>query len=169
MAACKFIQKDTTKNNLRNAFSLYPTGVSVATTLKHEQVVAITINSLTSVSLAPGLLSWCIDSHSGSASTFQHCKEFAISILTDQQEDIAKYFALKGADKSTFFQPKKHHTAPTIDNCCAYFKCQLYQSLVLGDHIMIVGKIIQYQLINNNPLVFAKGQFQTLNGKTKPR
>ena len=147
---------------LRASLGQFPTGVAVVTALaENTRPVGMTINSFNSVSLTPALVSWCIDQQSASYRTFARAKSFAITVLGEDQIELAMRFATRGANK---FRGIKYgaEDAPVIPNGCAWFKCENYRSILLGDHLMLVGKIVAFARNPIQPLVFKSGQFQQL-------
>ena len=67
---------------LRAALGQFSTGIAIVTALDREQQpVGMTINSFSSVSLTPALVSWCIDRRAASYSTFTRAARFALSVL----------------------------------------------------------------------------------------
>lgn len=154
------------KNNaiplLRASLGQFPTGVAIVTAIaKNAQPVGMTINSFNSVSLTPALISWCIDRQSASYRTFSRAKSFAVTVLAEDQTDLAMRFATRGANKFRGFE-HHHNEAPVIPNGCAWFKCENYHSILLGDHLMLVGKIVEFAKNPIQPLVFKGGEFQQL-------
>ena len=148
------------KRELRNALGQFPTGVAIVTALtENHQPVGMTINSLTSISLTPALISWSIDHGSASYEVFAKTESFAVSVLAENQADLAIRFATRGADKFWDLEINPD-VAPVIPNGCAWFKCQAYQSILLGDHTMLVGEVIEFDTNPLQPLVFRGGQFQ---------
>jgi 3-hydroxy-9,10-secoandrosta-1,3,5(10)-triene-9,17-dione monooxygenase reductase component len=154
------IENNDERRRLRNALGRFPTGVAIATTLSaSKQPVGMTINSLVSISLAPALLAWSIDRGSASYDVFTHAKSFAVTVLAQAQESIAIRFATRGAEKFAGLEVD-FSEAPVIPNACAWFKCETCQSIPLGDHALLVGRIIEYETSTLPPLVFLGGQFQ---------
>ncbi len=155
--------KNSDKNNsLRGSLGQFPTGVAIVTALTENlQPVGMTINSFNSVSLTPALISWCIDHRAASYKTFARAKSFTVTVLAEDQADLAMRFATPRADK---FQGIKYncYDAPVIPNGCAWFKCETYRSILLGDHTMLVGKVIEFGKTPLQPLIFKGGQFQQL-------
>ncbi len=150
------------KSELRDALGQFPTGVAIVTTLDDKlQPVGMTINSFSSISLAPALVSWCIDRRAVSYETFTKARSFSITVLADHQGDLAMRFATRGADKFRDIAIDDNE-APIVPDGCAWFKCDIYRSILLGDHTMLVGKIIEYARYPIPPLVFRGGQFQQL-------
>lgn len=148
------------KRELRAALGRFPTGVAIVTAVSEsKQPVGMTINSLTSISLAPALLAWSIDQRSASHDIFASAESFTVTVLTETQADLAIRFATRGADKfgGLDIDPR---SAPVIPNGCAWFKCNAYRSIELGDHTMLVGRVIEFESRPLEPLVFIGGQFQ---------
>ncbi len=155
----------TSRNNdqtrrLRNALGRFPTGVAIVTAMSDDnRPVGMTINSLTSISLAPALLAWSIDRGAASYDIFVNADRFAVTVLSDRQAELAMRFATRGADKFQGLEFDRSG-APVIPNACASFHCDSWRSIPLGDHTMLVGKIIDYDHSALPPLVFLGGQFQ---------
>ena len=148
--------------SLRGTLGQFPTGVAIVTTLAaNHKPVGMTINSFNSISLTPALVSWCIDHRAVSYETFAKSKSFAITVLAEDQTELAMRFATQGANKFQGIEPNCSD-APVIPNGCAWFKCQTYHSILLGDHTMMVGKVIEFEQNPIKPLVFQGGHFQQL-------
>jgi flavin reductase (DIM6/NTAB) family NADH-FMN oxidoreductase RutF len=155
-------QNDSQAGALRVAFSRFPTGVAVVTALAENRLpVGMTISSFNSVSLSPALISWCIDRDAASYAAFSRARAFSVSVLSDDQAELAQRFATRGANKFHDI-PVEHRAAPLIPDACAWFKCETCHSVILGDHAMLIGKVINFSDNGARPLVFAGGRFQEL-------
>ncbi len=148
--------------SLRSTLGQFPTGVAIVTALaENHQPVGMTINSFNSVSLTPALVSWCIDHQAVSYATFTKTKSFAVTVLAENQAELAQRFATRGANKFRGIDIIGN-AVPIIPHGCAWFKCETYRSILLGDHMMLVGKIVEFAKNPVQPLVFKGGQFQQL-------
>ena len=155
-------QQDRQVNALRSALGRFSTGVAVVSAIaENGQPVGMTINSFGSVSLQPALVSWCIDRESASYAAFIDCSAFSISILSEEQAELALRFATRGADKFADI-PLRRRRAPWIPDACAWFECESYRRIVLGDHAMLIGKVTDFSISGARPLVFAGGRLQEL-------
>ena len=155
-------QQEIPENALRSALGRFPTGVAVVTTVAaNGQPAGMTINSFGSVSLQPALISWCIARESASYAAFIEAGSFAVSILSEEQAELAMRFATRGANKFADI-PLRRRAAPLVPDACAWFECESYRKLVLGDHAMLVGKVIDFSVNGARPLVFAGGRLQEL-------
>ncbi len=149
---------------LRNALGCYPTGVAVVTTRgRSGDAVGMTINSFCSISLNPPLLGWCLDLRSGSYTDFRCARGFTVSVLNEQQVDLARRFATRGADKFAGMNLEAlNQDGIEIPGACAAFRCRLQRVIPLGDHVMLVGQVMTFGSADRAPLTFAHGDFHRL-------
>jgi len=147
---------------LRNALGQFTTGVAIVTAAGDASgPVGMTINSFASVSLEPALVSWCIDRHAVSYETFVNARHFGITVLAEYQAELAMRFAARGADKFRDIETVGS-AAPVVTGGCAWFKCELFRSIPLGDHTMIIGEIEEFTYYPVAPLIFSGGSFAQL-------
>lgn len=147
---------------LREALGAYPTGVAIVTALgENRRPVGMTINSFAPVSLTPPLVSWSIGRNAASYAAFADAKRFTITILSAQQGAIASRFAMRGADKFRDIE-EDGLEAPIIDGGLAWFRCETHCSILLGDHRMLIGRVLEFGRSAGTPLVFAHGNLQGL-------
>jgi len=148
---------------------MYPTGVAIVTTACDDGGPAgMTINSFSSISMEPALIGWCIDRSAASYPIFSRCSAFTISVLGQDQQQLASIFATANADKfgaiaSAPVDNDATSAGPVIPGASAWLRCQLYRQVPLGDHLMLVGEVTDFVRYSVQPLVFAQGQFGQLN------
>ena len=167
---CKTLQVLPEQKKLRRELAQFPTGVAVVTTVTETgEAVGMTINSFSSVSLMPALVSWCIDRSALSYAVFARASRFAITVLNDNQDELARRFARKGIDK--FSDIETHPTEPVvIPGGCAWFQCETHQRFLLGDHLMLIGKVKSSEgSARHSPMVFARGEFHALSDYSTDR
>lgn len=131
---------------LRSAFGSFITGVAVVTARRADgEAVGFTANSFTSVSLDPPLLLVCPGRLLSSYETFCTCTHFAVNILSDGQEDVANVFAGYKGDR--FGKIPHHldlHGVPLIDNASSQFSCTRHEAIPMGDHCLLVGRVVAF-------------------------
>jgi flavin reductase (DIM6/NTAB) family NADH-FMN oxidoreductase RutF len=155
-------QDETQARALRAALGRFPTGVAVVTALTDNLLpVGMTISSFNSVSLSPALISWCIDRDAASYATFSRVRAFSVSVLSQNQAELAMRFATRGANKFHDI-PLTHEREPLIPDACAWFRCEAFHRVILGDHAMLIGSVVDFSASGGRPLVFAGGRFQEL-------
>lgn len=150
---------------LRDAFGCFATGVTVITTNPENQpVLGMTANSFSSVSLDPPLVLWCLGKESDCLGVFETVDNFAINILSAEQEDLSNHCAKQGDHSLDDFDWRAGATgAPILDGVLATLDCEVAQRIDAGDHIIMLGKVVD--LIDGTgkaPLIFSQGRYRTL-------
>lgn len=151
-----------TSEDFRKTLGQFVTGVSVITTLDaSNQPAGITINSLSSVSLDPPLILFCLNKESHLLTTFQKTKHFAANILTLDQTELSNNFARNVPKKWELADIETHHTGiPIFKDTQATIICENYQHYDGGDHMIFLGKVIELSHdANKSPLVYFQGQY----------
>lgn len=154
----------TDQEQLRAAFSTFLTGVTVVTTRAADgSPVGFTANSFTSVSLDPPLLLVCLSNTLNCLDAFERTESFAVNILSANQQDVSNTFAAYDGDR---FEQISHHggktTSPLLDNCSAWFDCQVHQRVAAGDHTIYIGRILDYQFEESDPLGYSRQGYFSL-------
>jgi flavin reductase (DIM6/NTAB) family NADH-FMN oxidoreductase RutF len=143
----------------RRTLGAFATGVCVVTAKVGEQVVAITINSFTSVSLTPRLVLWCLDDRSDRYSYFAQAETFAISVLGADQEPISSRFARSGAFWAEAHDLADLSGAPVIRGALAALACRTVETRTLGDHLVIVGEAFAHDGRAGDGLTYFRGRY----------
>lgn len=150
---------------LRKIMGKFATGVAIATTIDNEnKPIGITINSLTSVSLNPPLLLFCITKNSSTLNAFQTSQNFAINIMAENQIELSRRFAKNNFDKFENIEIKSsHNKMPIFENSLAIFDCKKNAQYDGGDHIIFLGEIENAQAeLNNSPLIYFSGHYEKI-------
>lgn len=151
-------------NDFKQTLGCFATGITIATTLYNEKNYGITINSFTSVSLEPPLISFCLGKNSASYQAFSTNKFFAINILADDQQNLSQNFAMR---EQKNWDKNSHNIVDNkfiiLNGIIAYLKCELYNKFDGGDHTILIGKIIQLQkLSDKKPLIYFQSNYHKL-------
>jgi 3-hydroxy-9,10-secoandrosta-1,3,5(10)-triene-9,17-dione monooxygenase reductase component len=156
-------------DELRDALRRFVTGVTVVTGLDHSgALVGMTANSFTSVSFEPPLILVCLSCRSRSYGSLIGSGRFAINVLSDDQADIARDFAIRGGDRSTICPWRLSERGyPVLENHLTALECRLAQEHKTGDHAILVGAVEGLSVRDDDgaPLVFYGGR---LFGLTAP-
>lgn len=155
---------DFDTRQLRNTLGSYATGVTVVTALDPDgKPRAMTANSFSSVSLDPPLVLWSIGNDSTGFDVFTKCKSFAIHILKQDQEELSGRFASREA--RTFDDIAMEHGIggiPLFGDYLARFQCEIHQCVPAGDHVIIIGKVLDMEQKEGAPLVFQGGKYRQI-------
>ena len=147
--------------DLRRAFGAFATGVTIVTTSDESgQPVGFTANSFSSVSLDPPLVSVSIAKSAFGLSLFTESKGLVINILAEHQRDLSNRFASRGVDKFAGVSWIAGHSgAPRLDSVVAWFDCENFQQVDAGDHVILIGKVVDYRYNTDAPLGFCRGAY----------
>lgn len=156
---------------LREAMRNFATGVCVVTTFidgpdgrRHD---AVTINSLTSVSMDPPLISLCLRRDSGFLADMLKVKVWAVSILDASAEDVARSLAKDRAHRAaaihTLSASPGTQTGALVLDSPSWLECVLRCHVIAGDHVLVIGDVIAAAVIDRRPpLIFLQGSFHAL-------
>ncbi|MCY4217662.1 MAG: flavin reductase family protein [Gammaproteobacteria bacterium] len=148
---------------LRDAFGSFLTGITVVTTRQTDGTPrGFTANSFTSVSLNPPMLLVCMDKQAESLDIFLESPGFSISILAENQIDISVLFASKQPDKFEITQWSNSPGGyPIIDGVCAWFDCERSDQVDAGDHVVLFGRILDFDYNSKFGLGYVRGGYMT--------
>lgn len=159
--------RDIDPRQLRDALGHFATGVTVVTTRTPDgRDEAITVNSFASVSLDPPLVLWSIDRGARSFEAFTHCDHFAIHVLGAGQQPISNRFASKDLEEKfdgTIPIEAGINGVPLLTrDYCARFQCITHERFDGGDHVILVGRVLDLDTRDNPPLIFHGGRYRIL-------
>lgn len=147
---------------LRQTLGNYPTGVVVAAAVNHGAPVGMAIGSFTSVSLNPPLVAFLPDRSSTSFPGIREAGSFCINVLADDQEEVCRAFATRGADKfaDVSWQPTPATGSPRLDDVVAWVDCDIEDVLEAGDHYIVLGRVRDLGATRTrSPLLFFQGGY----------
>ena len=157
--------KINTKQTIyKDVMANYPTGVTVMTTRDQQgNPVGMTVNSFASVSLDPLLILWSIDRRVSSFQSFMQADRFAVNILAADQSHIGKLFASK-EDRfaKSKWESSKSSGLPVLQDVCAVMECKIFNKVQAGDHVIIIGEVMEIVDYGKDPLLYHKRKFGKL-------
>src|SRR5215831_4191536 len=92
-----------TSDELRRVLGQFATGVAVVAAVYDGLPYGMAVNSFTSVSLRPPLVSFCASHTSTTWPYLRDAGQFAVSVLAEGQEDVGSAFGTAGAARFTEF------------------------------------------------------------------
>ncbi|MFE2020254.1 flavin reductase family protein [Streptomyces sp. NPDC059499] len=149
----------------KQAFRRYPAGVVVVTADAGHGPVGFTATSLTSLSLAPPLVSFGIGT---SASSWPHIERAAtavVNFLGVEQEALATTFATSGIDR--FAAPTRWSRLaggePVLDGVTGWLRLTVQHIVPAGDHRIVVARVEESWLDEGrSPLLFHDGSYHSI-------
>jgi 3-hydroxy-9,10-secoandrosta-1,3,5(10)-triene-9,17-dione monooxygenase reductase component len=143
----------------RKVLGHFPTGVAVVTGSYDHAPVGMAIGSFASVSLDPPLVGFFPSKTSSSWPKIHRSGSFAVNILGEGQEDVARTFASTDADKfRTIGWREARSGCPILDNVIGWIDCEIADVVEAGDHYFVSGLVLDLDVEGEGgPLVFFRG------------
>jgi flavin reductase (DIM6/NTAB) family NADH-FMN oxidoreductase RutF len=143
-------------------FKTISSGVYVVGVAHRNRHNAFTAAWVTQVSYQPLLLGMSVNPQNWSYGLIRAERAFAVSVLTHEQSDLARRFGTQSGrtrDKLaavTWFTGKTG--APILTDALAYFDCELQITRRAGDHVVIIGRVIDGAVLKPSaqPMVYAQ-------------
>jgi len=156
------------ERRFRDALGRFPTGVAVITTVAEEGAwLGMTVSSFNSVSLSPPLVLFSIARNAASFPAWTKARQFAVNILSEDQEQLSNRFARSRGEKWIGLAPLRGKLGlPLLPNTLAAFECETYGRYDGGDHEIIVGEVKclhEGRASPVRPLVFHGGRYRRLS------
>ena len=145
----------------RQALGTFATGVTVVTAIDEQgSPRGFTANSFTSVSLNPPLILVCIASGSAGHAVFTNSDTFCVNVLAEDQQYLSTLFASPGDDRFSEVEWRPGNNGnPIIDRAISSFECDRHNIVDAGDHIILIGKVSNYEASGRSPLIYCAGSY----------
>jgi 4-hydroxyphenylacetate 3-hydroxylase, reductase component len=123
----------------------------------------LTINSFSSLSLAPQLVMVAIDRSCGVLRAFEASEHFAVNILTEGQKGLSIRFAQQPEGRFDGIEWKVGVTgSPILDGVLGVLDCRTVQVVDTGDHRVLVGEVVSVTIGDGRPLLFFASDYAKL-------
>lgn len=149
----------------RQALGSFATGVTIVTAQGDQgdsgkQYVGTTASSFNSVSLDPPLVLWSIDKRARSLPVYENAEYFAVNVLAADQVSLSNHFARQQDDKFAGIEfDSGIGGAPLLKGCAARFQCRTQHVYEGGDHLIIVGEVLDFDTSGRKGLMFHSGRY----------
>lgn len=148
----------------RDAMGKFATGITIVTTTYDEDIVGMTVNAFMSVSLEPKLIAISIDESASMYDILQKTKEFGVSFLRDDQQELSMIFAKqKERDREILYTYQDN--IPVLKNSLVTISCRVHQKTKAGDHMIFIGEVTDIQLNDGQPILYYDSDYQTIQPK----
>jgi flavin reductase (DIM6/NTAB) family NADH-FMN oxidoreductase RutF len=154
---------------LRDVMRSFATGVCLVTTFRDtpdgREHDALTVNSFTSVSLTPPLVSVCLHRDSVFLEDLRSSGVWGVTILDICGDDIAVQFAQERAAREPALAGLGLTPAPRTGALAmpgrSWLECRVFQLVDAGDHTIVIGEVVGAQTAAGRPpLIFLGGRFR---------
>jgi flavin reductase (DIM6/NTAB) family NADH-FMN oxidoreductase RutF len=152
-----------TRASMRNLMQCFPTGVAVVTSTDHAgQPRGMTCTSLSSVTLEPPSLLVCLNGSTRTLAAIRAQGVFAVNLLHADGQRAAEVFSQPLPDRFSrvSWQATPVHGQPwLIRDAFAMAECQVSGISPVGDHVVIVGMVVNVSQHDAVPLLYGFRRF----------
>jgi 3-hydroxy-9,10-secoandrosta-1,3,5(10)-triene-9,17-dione monooxygenase reductase component len=164
LAAATSVTPAPRARSFRDALARFATGVAFITAAPDGQPAGLIVNSLSSVSLEPPLVSF---SPARSSLTWQRMRRagrFGVNVLGRQYELFVVRAAPAGADRFAGLDWRSGRSGvPLLTDALVRLECEIVAEHPAGDHWIVVGQVFDLDISpRSDPLVFFAGEFASL-------
>jgi 3-hydroxy-9,10-secoandrosta-1,3,5(10)-triene-9,17-dione monooxygenase reductase component len=154
--------------SFREALGRFATGVAFVTAAPEGKPTGLIVNSLTSVSLEPPLISFCPARSSLTWSRMRRTGWFGVNVLRRHHERFVMRATPAGADRFTGLDWwLGRRGAPLLADAVTTLECEIVAEHPAGDHWIVIGRVDDLRTsLTKDPLVFFAGAFGTLQERT---
>lgn len=155
---------------LRHAMRAWTTGVTVVTAAHAGQRYGMTVNSFTSISLEPPLISVALRKLTHTHELVEKSGEFAVTILSVGQSQLSDRFAGRHPEVKDRFEGVETETlaitAPLLTGGLAYFNCRVVNAVPVGENTLFVAEVIAARGEGEgDPLAYHNRNYWKLTGR----
>ena len=138
----------------------FATGVTVVSTARADgRLSAMTVNSMTAVSLQPRLILWCLGDKSDRYEQFAEAEAWGLTVLGAGDEQIARRFAKHGAEAMSADESENYEGAPVLRGVgLVHLSCLTHDRRIAGDHLIIIGEVRAFRVAAGDGLLFFRGR-----------
>jgi 4-nitrophenol 2-monooxygenase / 4-nitrocatechol 4-monooxygenase, reductase component len=149
-------------SEFRRVMGHFASGVAVVTACRADgSPCGLTASAVASVSLEPRLVLACIDRASATHDWIERAGAFALNVLQERGETLARRFAASGRGERFEGVPWRAERtgAPVLDEALAWLDCAVATRVPAGDHTIFVGEVLAADAREGTPLVYYRGGY----------
>ncbi|GAA2513532.1 flavin reductase family protein [Winogradskya humida] len=157
------------RDTYRRTMGRFPTGVAVLTLGCGPLTRAVTVNSVTSVSLDPLLLSVCLGDDSSILAPLLDAARFTVNLLSAGQREHSVRFAGRsrpdGTEATELLRGRPGgNGCLLVGAAVAALECRVAGSVPAGDHVIVLGRVeaLHQGPADAEPLIFHRGTYRQL-------
>jgi 3-hydroxy-9,10-secoandrosta-1,3,5(10)-triene-9,17-dione monooxygenase reductase component len=147
----------------REAIAHFATGVTIVTTTYEGRPAGMTASAVCSLSVDPVLLLVCIDNRLATHRAIDASRRFAVNVLGEGDEALARRFARSAEDKFEGVPLIEGSDPPVLAQAIASFVCDVQERVPGGDHSIFVGQVQTCAATRGRrPLLYFRSSFGAL-------
>ena len=153
---------------LRSAMRAWTAGVTVVAAAFEGQQHGMTVNSFTSISLDPPLITITLQQNTRTHEFISKSKTFGLTILSIEQAHLSDIFAGRMKENENKFEGLKTETlvtgSPLIVGGLSWLDCQVIQTVDAGVNTLFIAQVVAaLGTGSGDPLIYHNREYWTLN------
>lgn len=152
--------------SLRRVLRAWTTGVAVLMSAHEGETYGMTVNSFTSLSLDPPLVTVVLRNDARLFDLVTKSRAFSVTILSSSQRELADNFAgkLHGAERMAGITARTLASgAPALEDGLAWLDCRVIHTYAAGENTLFVAEVAEARLHSvENPLVYHNREYRQL-------
>lgn len=154
--------------SLRSAMRAWSAGVTVVTAAHEGQIHGMTVNSFTSISLDPALITISLQQNSRTHELISKSQAFGVTILSNEQAVISNIFAGRVPEASNRFANLQTETlvtgSPLIVGGLAWLDCRVIETFDAGMNMLFIAEVVAARSMDaREPLVYHNREYWKLS------
>ena len=138
----------------------FVTGVTVVTAVDDGTPRGLAVNAFASISLDPATVMVAVQHTSSTHDCLFRADHLAINILSTDQLDVVKRFAVKSDDKFAGLDwDAGPFGSPLIARSAAVMEVQIRERLRASTHTVFMCRVVHAEVSNRHPMVYSAGKF----------
>ena len=147
----------------RDVIGHFATGVTVITTRYEEVNYGLTASAVSSLSLDPPMVLVCINKRTGTQTVISKAKVFAVNILREDQQAMARQFATPHPDKFRDIPLVFGELGvPLLSTVLASLECRVVGEVTGGTHAVFLAEVQAAHAEEGMPLAYYRGRMGKL-------
>lgn len=162
---------DVDRATYRAAMGRFATGIAVVTTVARGVQHAMTVNSMTSVSLNPLLMVFCAEKVARFHDAVLASGVWGVSILGAGSAETSRWFASRGRPLEHQLEGYPWRSGPAtgcalLDEAISTLECRTTAVHDGGDHTLVLGEVLSVSLRPGEaePLIYYESGYHSLPG-----
>ncbi len=143
----------------RDVIGHFASGVTVITTRDEGVNYGLTASAVSSLSMDPPMVLVCINKRTGTPKIISKVKVFAVNILREDQQVIARQFATPHPDKFREIPLTLGALGvPLLSNMLATIECRVVGEVTGGTHAVFLAEVQAAHAEEGMPLAYYRGR-----------
>jgi len=154
--------------NLRAAMRAWTAGITVVTTVNEGHKHGMTVNSFTSISLDPAMITISLQQTTRTHEYVSKSRVFGLTILSAGQSKVSDLFAGRFPDVENRFSDLQMETlvtgSPLIVGGLAWLDCRVTQSFDAGMNTLFIAEVLAARSFGEDqPLIYHSRKYWGLS------